>query len=228
MPNVPRGAPPSSSPTWKAASSGWSNQPTSPRIRCGPCCPSICAAARAAWKRRRRARLPYGLCAGRSARRHRRRPHQPGAGADRQASRLRRHHRRPAHRFRHAGAFSGRESDRRMAGQGAAAAQCRPLHRFCRAHPRSEDRRPGPAARARARLLLYRRARLAKDPRAPPRAAQAGGRERRRLDAHPRAYRSRHRRGLAGRDRGRDHGADHRAAARGQAGSRAPLVKAAS
>ena len=60
-------------------------------------------------------------------------------------------------------ALSRREGDRRMAGRGAAAAQCRPLHRLRRAHARSEDRRSGAAARADARLLLYRRARLAED-----------------------------------------------------------------
>ncbi len=64
-----------------------------------------------------------------------------------------------------------------------------------------------------ARLLLYRRARLAKDPCPPPRTAQGAGRQRRRSRAHPCADRARHRRGVAGRDRGCDHGADHRAAA---------------
>ena len=32
-------------------------------------------------------------------------------------------------------ALPRREGHRRMAGRGAAAAQCRPLHRLCRAHP---------------------------------------------------------------------------------------------
>ena len=80
--------------------------------------------------------------------------------------------------------FPGRESDRRVAGQGAAAAQRRPLHRLRRADPRSEDRRSGAAARARPRLFLYRRARLAENPRPPRRAAQGAGRERRRHRAH--------------------------------------------
>src|SRR5437879_13676261 len=51
-----------------------------------------------------------------------------------------------------------------MARPGAAAAQCRSLHRICGADARSEDRRPGAAARVPARLLLYRCARLAKTP----------------------------------------------------------------
>ena len=51
----------------------------------------------------------------------------------------------------------------RVAGRGAAAAQCRSLHRLRRAHARSEDRRSGAEARAGARLLLYRRARLQED-----------------------------------------------------------------
>ena len=63
--------------------------------------------------------------------------------------------------------------DRRMAGPGAAAARHRPLHRLRRAHPRSEDRRSGADARARARLLLYRRARIEEDACPPPRTAQA-------------------------------------------------------
>ena len=41
---------------------------------------------------------------------------------------------------------------------------------------RSQDRRSGAAARLRARLLLYRRARLAKDPRQARRAAEGAGR----------------------------------------------------
>ena len=69
----------------------------------------------------------------------------------------------------------------RMAGRGAAAAQCRPLHRLRRAHARSQDRRPGAHARARARLLLYRRAWLAEDPCQAHRAAERAGHHRRRL-----------------------------------------------
>ena len=69
-------------------------------------------------------------------------------------------------------ALPRREGHRRMAGQGAAAARHRPLHRVRRADPRPEDRRSRAHARAGARLLLYRRARLAEDPRAPRRAAQ--------------------------------------------------------
>ena len=51
------------------------------------------------------------------------------------AARLRRDHRRSAHRVRQRRALSRREGDRRMAGRGAAAARHRPLHRLRRAHP---------------------------------------------------------------------------------------------
>src|SRR5262249_6541128 len=64
-----------------------------------------------------------------------------------------------------------------------------------------------------ARLLLYRRAWFEEDPRAPRRAAQGAGTIRCRARAHPCSHRSRHRRGLALRDRGRHHGRDHGAAA---------------
>ncbi len=62
-----------------------------------------------------------------------------------------------------------------MAGRGAAAARHRPLHGVRRAHARSEDRRSGADARARTRLLLYRRARLAEDARPARRAAEGAG-----------------------------------------------------
>src|ERR1700730_2216520 len=52
-----------------------------------------------------------------------------------------------------------------MARRGAAAAQCRSLHRIRGADARSQNRRSRAAARVPARLLLYRRAGLAKDPR---------------------------------------------------------------
>ena len=82
--------------------------------------------------------------------------------------------------------------------------------------PKIDD--PGLAHRAQERLLLHRRARLAENPCAPRRAAEAGARlHRQRHRPHPRADRSRHRRGVAGRDRGRHHGRDHAAAARGAA-----------
>ena len=79
--------------------------------------------------------------------------------------------------------------------------------------PKIDD--PALAARAGARLLLYRRARLAEDA-CPARRAAEGSRASPtpRSRPHPRADRARHRRGVAGGDRGRDHGADHRAAAR--------------
>ena len=50
------------------------------------------------------------------------------------------------------------------------------LHGVRCAHPRSEDRRSGADARARARLLLYRRARLEENACAPRRAAERAGR----------------------------------------------------
>src|SRR6476646_4894456 len=59
-----------------------------------------------------------------------------------------------------------------MARRGAAAAQYRSLHRVRGADPRSQDRRSGPAARVRTRLLLYRRAGFAKDPRQARRTAE--------------------------------------------------------
>src|ERR1700688_1416478 len=108
-----------------------------------------------------------------------------------------------------------------MARHGAAPAQRRPLHRLRRAHPRSEGRRSGAAARIVARLLLYRRARIAEDARAAHRSPQAARLQRSRSVSHPRADRPRYRRGLAGGDRGGDHGADHRTAAR-RAGGRPP------
>ena len=64
--------------------------------------------------------VPHRARAAAAACDHRRRAHQPGAGAGRQAPRLRRDHRRSAHRVRLAGALPGREGDRRMAGRGAA------------------------------------------------------------------------------------------------------------
>src|ERR1700728_4840870 len=105
-----------------------------------------------------------------------------------------------------------------MAGRGAAAASYRPLHRLRRAHPRSQDRRSGARPRAIARLFLYRRAWLEKDPRAARRPAQGAGRQRRRHCPHSRPDRSRHRCGLAGRNRRRHHGADHVPAAGGGRG----------
>src|SRR5271169_5318861 len=109
-----------------------------------------------------------------------------------------------------------------MAGPGVAAARHRPLHRLRRAHPRSEDRRSGAPPRARARLLLYRRARIEEDACAPRGKTQAAGPDRRRHLPHPRADWARYRRGLAGGDRGRDHRADHRKAARGSAARSRP------
>src|SRR6266481_7061711 len=73
--------------------------------------------------------------------------------------------------------------------------------------------RRGAAARLRARLLLYRRARLAKNPRQARRAPEGAGRLGCRHRARSRADRLEHRRGLAVGDRGRDHGRDHRGAA---------------
>src|SRR6478672_3930568 len=100
-----------------------------------------------------------------------------------------------------------------MARHGAAAAQCRCLHGFRRGDARSEDRRPRAAARLRAQLLLYRRARLAKDARQARRSAAGAGRQGKRHRAHPRAHWSCDRRGLSVRDRGVDHGRDHGGAA---------------
>src|SRR5712671_4628074 len=100
-----------------------------------------------------------------------------------------------------------------MARRGAATAQCRSLYRVRGADPRSEDRRSGIAACVRTRLLLYRRARLAKDPRQARRTAEGARRAGIRYLAHSRPDRPADRRGLAVGDRGGDHGRDHRAAA---------------
>ena len=75
--------------------------------------------------------------------------------------------------------------------------------------PKIDD--PGLDDRAEERLLLHRRARLAENPCAPRRAAESRARlHRQRHRPHPFADRSRHRRGVAGRDRRRDHRRDHR------------------
>src|SRR5712691_2989744 len=100
-----------------------------------------------------------------------------------------------------------------MARRGAAAAQCRSLHRLRGADAGSQNRRSGAAARVPARLLLYRRAGLAKDPRQARRTPEGARRKGWRHRAHPRPDRAADRSGLAVRDRGRDHGRDHRAAA---------------
>src|ERR1700687_4576043 len=100
-----------------------------------------------------------------------------------------------------------------MAGRGAAAAQCRSLPRRCAADARSQDRRSGAAARLPARLLLYRRAGLAKDPRQARRTPEGARRGGFRYRAHSRADWLADRGGLPVRDRGRDHGRNHRAAA---------------
>src|SRR3954464_8399978 len=100
-----------------------------------------------------------------------------------------------------------------MARRRAATAQCRSLHGVRRSNARSQDRRSGVAARLCARLLLYRRARLAKTPRQARRGAEGAGRVGRRHRAHSCADRAFHRRGVAVGDRGLDHGRDHRRAA---------------
>src|SRR5438128_12299171 len=100
-----------------------------------------------------------------------------------------------------------------MAGYRAAAAQYRSLYGFRRADPRSQDRRPGAAACVPARLLLYRRAGLAENPRQAWRTADGAGSHRGGHRADSCADRSWHRRGVALRDRGVDHGRDHRAVA---------------
>src|SRR4051794_14571657 len=100
-----------------------------------------------------------------------------------------------------------------MARRGAAAAQCRSLHRLRRGDARPQDRRSGAAACLRTRLLLYRRARFAEDACQTRRTLAGAGRLRSRHRPDPCADRARHRRGIAGRDRGLHHGRDHRAAA---------------
>src|ERR1700730_2730015 len=100
-----------------------------------------------------------------------------------------------------------------MARRGAAAARDRSLHCVCGVDARSQDRRSGAAACVRTRLLLYRRAGLAKDPRQAWRAAAGARRWGQRYRPHSRPDWPADRCGLAVRDRGGDHGRDHRAAA---------------
>ncbi len=78
--------------------------------------------------------------------------------------------------------------------------------------PKIDD--PALTPRAVARLFLYRRAGLAKNPCAAGRAAQGAGSERSRYFAHSCTDRARHRRGIARGNRGGDHGADYRTVAR--------------
>src|SRR6202035_4166005 len=100
-----------------------------------------------------------------------------------------------------------------MAGRGPAAAQYRSLHGFRGVDTRSQDRRSGAAARIRVRLLLYRCARLATDPRQARRAAESATRKGQRHHPHPRPHRPFDRRGLALGDCGAHHARDHRAVA---------------
>ena len=71
-----------------------------------------------------------------------------------------------------------RRADRRVAGRGARAGRARPPDRDRRPHPRRQVRRAGAEGRARDRGVLHRRARLAAEPGAPPRAAARGRRRR--------------------------------------------------
>src|SRR5258705_5506566 len=162
---------------------------------------------------RRQKAVSQCLRADRQARHRRRGPHQPGAGAAGARAGLRCHGGRSAHGICQPGALSGCPADRGMAGCRAAAAQCRPLHGVRRADARSQDRRPGAAARLRARLLLYRRAGIAEDPCQARRTAAGAGRQGKRHRPHPCADWPADRRGLAFGDRGRDHGRDHGAIA---------------
>ncbi len=159
-----------------------------------------------------RAGFHHCACTVGSAYYYRRRSYFADLGAARADARLRRDNRRSADRVCDSGAFPRCESPSGMAGYGAAAAWHRPLHGVRRAHARPENRRPGFAACAQARLLLYRCAGLAKNPRQTRGAAQGCRIERCRCCTHPCAYRARHRSCFAGRDCGLDHGRDHRAA----------------
>src|SRR3984893_6059894 len=112
-----------------------------------------------------------------------------------------------------------------MARRRAATAQCRSLHGLRGADARSQDRRSGIAARLPARLLLYRRARLAKDPCQARRTPEGAGRAGRRHRPHSRPDWLADRSGLAVRDRGCDHGRDHRAASAAERGKRGRGMK---
>ena len=79
----------------------------------------------------------------------------------------------------------------RMAGRGAAAAQHRPLHRLRRAHPRSEDRRPGAACmRSRATASISARSARKKTHAKRVERLKAGGHHRCRHRPHPCADRA--------------------------------------
>ena len=103
--------------------------------------------------------------------------HRGGALPRREAARLAHDRRRRARQVRDAGADAvGRRADRRVAGGGVRAGGARPLDGDRRPHPRRQVRRARADRRARDRGVLHRRARLAPQPGAPPRAAARGGR----------------------------------------------------
>ncbi len=72
--------------------------PTSPAIRCAKCWSASAQRQERHGGDAAGPRLPHRLRAGAAARHHRRGAYQPGAGADGAAARLRRDHRRSAHR----------------------------------------------------------------------------------------------------------------------------------
>ena len=106
----------------------------------------------------------------------------------------------------------GRRAHRRVAGRGARAGAARPPDRHRRPHARRQVRRAGAHRRARDRGVLHRRARLAPQPGAPPRAAARGRRRGVGARADHGPVRPRHRCRHAGGDRALDPRGDPRRA----------------
>ena len=155
MPNAPRGARSWWSPTWRAATQRLVKAADMAKDPLRDVLEKRLRMAKSGMEETAQGRVFLTVYVpSPQARHHRRGAYQPDAGAARRHARLRRDHRRSAHGLRLAGALSRRQADRGMAGRRAAAAQCRPLYGFRRAHPRSEDRRPG-AQHALSRDCFY-------------------------------------------------------------------------
>ena len=137
----------------------------------------------------------------------RRRGHGRGHVQGGEAARLADDRRRRASEVRHGRAAAERRRDhRRVAGGGAGAGRARPRDGRRRPHARRQVRRAGAEGGSRVRGVLHRRARLAPQPGATPRAAARGRRRRGGARAHPGPVRPRHRRRVAARDGALDPG----------------------
>ena len=177
---------------------------------------SCCAWAQPVARARRPARLLRGLRAAASTARLRRRRHRRVSLPSREVARLDDDRRRRAGEVRDRRADPQRRpADRRMARGGVCRGRARPRNRGRRPHPRRQVRRARAEGSARERGVLHRRARLAPQPGAPPRAAARPG-SRRRAEAELGPVRAGHRRRL---ERG-DRRLDPRRGARGTCGAR--------